>query len=101
MTFSPAEHVKEAIRVSGTVQGVGFRAFVQKKALQHSLFGYVENHPDGTVYLEVSGPSEALESFVRALWTGPSPVAKVENVERSRFVGKVSAHDSSFEIRRA
>lgn len=100
MPSSPAEPVTEAIRVSGRVQGVGFRAFVQKKALLHSLSGYVENRSDGTVFLEVSGFSEALDSFVRELWKGPSPAAVVENVERSRSPGKIFP-PGSFEIRRA
>ena len=46
--------------VKGRVQGVGYRAFAQKKALELGLSGYAENLPDGRVEaVEVQWGEEA------------------------------------------
>jgi acylphosphatase len=56
-------HVREAVRFTGRVQGVGFRATARDIALSLSLSGWVRNEADGTVSLEAQGPPEALESL--------------------------------------
>lgn len=100
MNSSASEPVAESIRVFGRVQGVGFRAFVQRRALEYALSGYVENCSDGTVFLEVSGPRESIESLVQELWKGPSPMAQVDHIERSRSIKK-NILPGFFEIRRS
>lgn len=57
--------------VSGRVQGVGFRAFVARRAADEQLAGWVRNQGDGSVECEAHGPPEALERFVEALRAGP------------------------------
>ena len=59
--------------VKGRVQGVGYRAFAQKKALELGL-------PDGRVEVVAEGPKEALELFLHHLKQGPR-LARVEAVE--------------------
>jgi acylphosphatase len=66
-------------RVTGRVQGVGFRYFVIAVARQLGLRGWVENEPDGSVSCVAEGPREALEELLRALWNGP-PAARVDRV---------------------
>jgi len=66
--------------VRGRVQGVGYRAFAQKKALELGLAGYAENLPDGRVEVVAEGPREALEVFLHHLRQGPR-LARVEEVE--------------------
>ena len=66
--------------VKGRVQGVGYRAFAQKKALELGLSGYAENLPDGRVEVVAEGPKEALELFLHHLKQGPR-LARVEAVE--------------------
>ena len=63
--------------VKGRVQGVGYRAFAQKKALELGLSGYAENLPDGRVEVVAEGPKEALELFLHHLKQGPR-LARVE-----------------------
>ena len=46
--------------VKGRVQGVGYRAFAQKKALELGLSGYAENLPDGRVEIVFDEPVRAL-----------------------------------------
>ncbi|MFD3004999.1 acylphosphatase [Thermus tengchongensis] len=66
--------------VKGRVQGVGYRAFAQKKALELGLSGYAENLPDGRVEVVAEGPKEDLLVFLRHLQEGPR-LARVEGVE--------------------
>ncbi len=69
-----------AMRVHGKVQGVFFRASTQGKALELGLNGFVQNEPDGTVYLEAEGAPEALKALETWAHQGPDH-ARVEKVE--------------------
>lgn len=66
------------IRVSGIVQGVFFRDNTRAEAQKLGLTGYARNEPDGSVTIEVEGPTAALESFVAWCKKGP-PAARVDN----------------------
>lgn len=68
------------MRVHGKVQGVFFRASTQEKAQELGLTGFVQNEPDGTVYLEAEGDATALEKLRQWAHEGPRR-AKVEKVE--------------------
>jgi acylphosphatase len=68
------------IIVSGKVHDVFFRDSTQKFANELGLFGFVENHPDKTVYIEVEGSEEKIQPFVSWCHLGPKE-ARVENVE--------------------
>jgi acylphosphatase len=68
-------------RVSGIVQGVGFRWFTRHEGTRLGLGGHVKNLPDGRVEVHAQGPILALEALERALLQGP-PAAKVVRVER-------------------
>ncbi|MDR1988783.1 MAG: acylphosphatase [Acidobacteriaceae bacterium] len=82
--------------VTGHVQGVGFRWFVEAAASRENLHGWVRNLSDGSVELIAEGEREALERFERALWHGPSR-ARVEHVDITD-VGP-SGHGAGFTIR--
>ena len=78
----PAEEgpvVRTAIRVEGTVQGVGFRPFVYALATRLGLSGLVGNDLDG-VFAEVEGSPGAVAEFLRTLEQGGPPLARVERV---------------------
>jgi acylphosphatase len=64
------------IRVTGRVQGVGFRAFVQHSGVKLGLTGWVRNVGDDTVETTAEGPRLRLEQFVEAVKTGP-PAGRV------------------------
>ena len=66
-------------RVSGRVQGVGYRAFVADAARAQGLVGWVRNLPDGSVEAHAVGDAEALARFEWRLWQGP-PLARVDEV---------------------
>ncbi len=81
------QHVdlKSAIRcgfvVEGQVQGVGFRPFVYRLALEHGLCGFVRNTPEG-VRIEVQGRSDAVEGFADGLRTQAPPLARIQALRR-------------------
>jgi acylphosphatase len=66
--------------VSGRVQGVGFRFFVERTAALEGLHGWVRNTPDGRVEIQAEGEREALDRFERHVSHGP-PAARVEHVD--------------------
>ncbi len=66
--------------VSGQVQGVGYRAFARKHALELGLAGYAENLPDGRVEVVAEGPEDALEHLLHFLRQGPR-LSRVEDVD--------------------
>lgn len=65
--------------IYGRVQGVFFRAFVNRCAKELGLAGYVCNLPDGTVEVRVEGEKQQLEELVGYLKKGP-PGARVDKV---------------------
>lgn len=66
-------------RVSGIVQGVGFRYFVQRRAKALGISGYVRNVPNGDVETAAEGNRAALEELVKDLRQGP-PMSSVTEV---------------------
>jgi acylphosphatase len=68
------------ILVEGRVQGVGYRAFVERRAARHGLVGYVMNLADGRVRVHVEGERTAIESLLTDLAEGPR-LARVERTD--------------------
>lgn len=52
------------ISVSGRVQKIGFRYSTLEVANQLGIAGFVQNQPDGSVYIEAEGPEESVETFI-------------------------------------
>ncbi len=76
------------IKIFGKVQGVGFRFYTHKKAVELELKGFVQNKPDGSVYIEAEGEEENLEQFI--LWCNDGPAwARVSEVQSQEtpFIG--------------
>jgi acylphosphatase len=67
----PGDTVRIHIWVTGRVQGVGFRAFVQQYGAQFNLTGWVRNVGYDTVETVADGQREKLEKFAEAVKTGP------------------------------
>jgi len=64
------------VTVTGVVQGVGFRPFVDRLARRHALAGWVRNTA-GAVEIEVEGAPLDLEHFAADLRTDAPPLARV------------------------
>lgn len=57
--------------ISGQVQGVGFRFFVQRSSARHQVRGYVKNLEDGRVEILAEGPISAVDLFRQDIAAGP------------------------------
>jgi len=66
--------------ISGKVQGVYYRKWLQKKARKYRLAGWVRNSFDGTVEAVLKGRAADIEDVVRSTWIGP-PRARVSSVK--------------------
>ncbi len=75
------------VRISGRVQGVGFRWFVREEARRLGLSGWVTNLETGQVEVRAGGEPSSLERLRRALQVGPSGAA----VERLDDVGQAAS----------
>ena len=69
------------IRVTGRVQGVGFRDYVRRLATGMGLAGFVRNDPDGSVTAEIEGEREAAQAFVASLRENPPRFARLEDID--------------------
>lgn len=85
-------------RVTGIVQGVGFRWYVREKARRLGLHGWVRNLEDGDVEIAVEGPDEQLAFLLAAVREGPDG-ARVDEVV-TLPVGDLQALDAPFSVRR-
>ena len=83
--------MRTRFRVTGTVQGVGFRPFVFRRATELGLSGFVRNDSAGVV-VEVEGDRAAIDAFARALRDDPPPLARVDAVS-AEDVEPRSGHD--------
>jgi hydrogenase maturation protein HypF len=80
------ERVRLRLRLTGTVQGVGFRPFVHRLAVAEGLGGFVRNTGEG-VSAEIEGPAPAVDRFLARLDAGIRPPASV----RTRSIERVPA----------
>jgi len=80
--YRDVQNTRRELRVTGTVQGVGFRPFVFRLAEELGLAGSVRNTAAGVI-IEVEGPGEAVAAFGRRLETEAPPLARISSVEAS------------------
>jgi len=83
------------INVYGRVQGVWFRATTREIAEKLGLDGFVKNEPDGSVYIEVSGPDNIVMQFLNGVMEG-FELAKVEKLVITK---DSNIHADGFKIR--
>ena len=68
------------IVIKGTVQGVGFRPFVYRTALENDITGKVKNTPAGVI-IDACGSPRQLETFVAQLKEQAPPLAVIDHIE--------------------
>ncbi|MFH2104282.1 MAG: acylphosphatase [Chloroflexota bacterium] len=73
-------HTRLHIRVTGRVQGVGFRAFVSQQAQMLGLKGWVRNVGYSQVEALAEGPRPALARFVEIVQRGPTAARVDESI---------------------
>jgi acylphosphatase len=81
--------------ITGRVQGVGYRYFAQRRALELGLRGWARNLDDGRVEAFAEGTEEQLNEFRGALHSGPR-MAEVRSVEELEAAAE---GDAGFSVR--
>ena len=66
--------------ISGRVQGVGFRAWMQQHAMALGVSGWVRNRVDGSVEALVAGDVASVEELLRLCRRGPR-MAQVDSID--------------------
>jgi acylphosphatase len=87
------------LRISGRVQGVGFRAFVADEAEARGLAGWVRNRRDGSVEAVIGGEDKIVDDTVEICRRGPLG-AKVERLEMEEAAESELTGRAGFEILR-
>jgi len=82
--------------VTGIIQGVGFRPFVYRLAVEHGLVGFVRNRGDAGVDIVVEGDEQSVKSFLESLRVRKPPLARIHTMN-VRF-GADSSQFRSFSI---
>jgi len=87
------------LRITGMVQGVGYRYALQREAVRLGLSGWVRNRSDGSVEAIVQGAQQAVDAL--ATWTrrGPSAARVSEVVAATPSSAEQGRRYEGFEIR--
>lgn len=74
--------MKKSVRlyITGTVQGVFFRAFVKENAERHNTKGFVRNLEDGRIEIFLEGNAEDVNKMIEISKKGPRH-AQIKHVE--------------------
>lgn len=81
------------LSISGRVQGVGYRLYMQRKARALGITGWVRNRYDGSVEATVQGAPEAVEAMIAWARSGP-PGAAVTDVRISEAGGSYTGFET-------
>jgi acylphosphatase len=84
------------VRISGRVQGVGYRDAMRSEALARGISGWVRNRPDGGVEAVVQGEAAAVEALLAWARRGP-PAARVAELRASPAQGDYDRPYSGFD----
>ena len=89
------DHRSILVRISGRVQGVGFRDWTQRKAAGLGLSGWVRNLASGEVEALFSGRADAVENMLAAVRRGPQ-LARIDDL---KVVEAAEAASGPFSVR--
>ncbi len=78
-----SQRIRESLRFSGRVQGVGFRWTARTLADSLGLTGWVSNEWDGSVLMEVQGRPETIKKLISGLDRGT--FIQIDNIEREEI----------------
>ena len=92
------ETVKKHLKITGRVQGVGYRYFVRQNAESLNINGWVRNMPDGTVEVLLIGNAGDVQQMIQKLWEGPFS-AWVEDI-KEMDVDQSAEPADGFRVRR-
>lgn len=88
--------VQFEVKISGNVQGVGYRMFTQLKAKECNISGWVKNKSDGSVMVVACGEEPDVMTFLDYLKQGPA-LSRVTGIIKNRIPNP--EHFDGFRIR--
>ncbi len=88
--------IQYEIKISGRVQGVGFRYFTHLKATETGIKGWVKNSREGGVLIVAQGNENDLNTFIDYLQIGPTR-ARINEI--SKYKMHTLNDFSEFEVR--
>ena len=83
--------------IQGRVQGVGFRWFVQREAIELNLLGWVRNTEDGDVEVVAAGEAADLDDLRTSLKRGPRG-CRVDRIAEHTLSDSEAQNLSAFRI---
>ncbi|MCJ7631735.1 acylphosphatase, partial [Candidatus Bathyarchaeota archaeon] len=72
--------MRAEIVIKGIVQGVGFRPFVYRTAVENKLTGYVRNRADAGVEIILEGSDGAVKEFIESLNEKKPSLAEIYDI---------------------
>ncbi|MGA3192073.1 MAG: carbamoyltransferase HypF [Candidatus Bathyarchaeia archaeon] len=75
------------VKVTGIVQGVGFRPFIYRRAVHHWLTGYVRNRGDAGVEILLEGEEQDIKNFLKDLQVKKPPLAQIHEIIATKMGG--------------
>ena len=97
MAEFPLMQVTHHLRITGRVQGVGYRDALRTAALANGVAGWVRNRRDGTVEAVLQGAPGAVDAVIAWARRGP-PAARVDGLDTRAAEGELDRPYSGFEF---
>jgi len=72
--------IKKHLVISGKVQGVGFRYWMQNLAINNNISGWVKNRSSGGVEALIIGQDKEVQKLIKQCKIGPSS-ATIQNIQ--------------------
>ena len=72
--------IKKHLVISGKVQGVGFRYWIQNLAINNNINGWVKNRSSGDVEALIVGQEKEVQKLIKQCKIGPSS-ATIQNIQ--------------------
>ena len=90
-----SEKIRQQLRFTGRVQGVGFRFTAQYTAQHFGLTGWVYNDYDGSVLMEIQGKPESIKKMIERL--DSDRFIRIDSIEKTML--PLVEHEISFYVR--
>lgn len=87
--------IRQHMKITGQVQGVGFRYRARYAASHLGVTGWVKNQWDGSVELEAQGTIEQIDQMLKVI--NESPYIRIAWIERKEI--EICTRDTGFHIR--
>lgn len=93
------DKTQKHVKISGRVQGVGFRHFTRQNAQDLGITGWVRNERNGDVEAVLQGEEENVQKMIDRLRSGPR-TARVDDINVQDGIGENTESYSGFFVKR-